>query len=71
MKIVVYLFRELPIHKIKVVQWFEDFVRKNRDRLVGIDLSRYVDIYTINPCPIDYDKLSVASKSSMIKAKQA
>jgi hypothetical protein len=48
------------------MSWFEDFIRRNRDRLIGIDISKYVDIHTINPVPIDYNKLN---KSAIMKAK--
>jgi hypothetical protein len=58
--------RELPLNKPKVMSWFEEFVRRNRERLVGVDLGRYVDLGTISPAPIDYSKLS---KSAIMKAK--
>ena len=67
-KIVVYMFKELPVHKTKVLEWFENFVRENRHRIVGVDLSKYADLSKVYPPPINYDNLS---KSSIIKSKQS
>jgi hypothetical protein len=66
LKIAVYLLRELPVNKPKVMNWFEDFIRRNRERLIGVDIGRYVDVHTINPVPIDYNKLT---KNAVVKAK--
>jgi hypothetical protein len=46
--------------------WFEDFIRKNKDRLIGIDITKYIDIHTMNPVPIDYNKLN---RTAIAKAK--
>jgi hypothetical protein len=46
--------------------WFEDFLRRNKNRLIGIDINKYIDTYTINPVPIDYNKLN---KNIIVKNK--
>lgn len=56
----------MPVNILKPIAWFEDFVRRNKDRLVGIDVSKYVDIHSIQPMHVDYNKWS---KSTIIKAK--
>lgn len=40
--------------KPKTVEWLCDFIGRNRGRLIGVDIGRFVDVYTLNPCPIDY-----------------